>query len=60
MKFIIKVKEVWVQAYRVEAKTKEEAIKKMTDLSSDIEILDGSMELSHWLNPEHWIIDPEK
>jgi len=52
-KFIVEVREVWVQPVEIEAETEEEAIKRVADAEGD---WDGQAEYSHTLDPETWTI----
>ncbi len=51
-KFEVKVKEVHIQPYGVEAKTKEEAIKIVEEGGG--EILEGGFTYSHTLDSDNW------
>ena len=46
------VREVWVQAYDVDADSKEEAIKKIAE--GDGNVVEWELDYSHMLDPETW------
>lgn len=54
-KFIVSVKEVHTQGYRVEAENEEEAKKLVFDLQGDL--LEDRFEYSHTLAPETWAVE---
>jgi len=53
--FIVNVREVYIQPYRVLAKTAEEAIGLVKE--GEGEIMEGSLEYSHTLEPECWTVE---
>lgn len=56
--FIVAVREVHVQDYKVEAETKEEAIQKINNCEG--EVLEGRMEYSHALESDTWTVSEEE
>ncbi len=53
MKFTIRVREVWLQSYEVEASSKKEALEKYLSqhmTSDDVKVVDDEFEFSHALN----------
>lgn len=55
-KYIVYVREVWVQAYAIEADSLEEASQGVEDGLGDV--LNGDYEYSHQLDPETWTVEP--
>lgn len=53
--FIVYVREVHIQPYRVLAETPKEAIRLVSD--GDGEILDCCLEYSHTLDPDTWTLE---
>ena len=53
--FVVGVREVYVQPYRVVAETPEEAVRLVADGEGDI--LDADFEYSHTLNPDTWTVE---
>ena len=53
--FEVKVREVHVQPYSIEAKTKEEAIAIVQ--AGGGEIIEGGFEYSHTLDSENWTVE---
>jgi len=49
------VKEVWVQAFDIEAESKEEAIKLITE--GDGDIVQDELDYSHSLDPDTWTVE---
>ena len=56
--FIVSVKEVHTQGYRVEAENKEQAKKLVDDLQGDL--IEDRFEYSHTLDLETWTVEEEK
>jgi hypothetical protein len=56
--FIVYVREVHVQQVRIQAESKEEAVKKVEE--GDGEFLNNALEYSHSLEPETWTVEEEK
>ena len=53
--FIVSVREVHVQPYRVAAETPEEAVRLVADGGGDA--LDAGFEYSHTLDPDTWTVE---
>lgn len=50
--FLVEAKEIYTQPYRVFAKTKEEAIRKVAD--GEVDPMEGYLEYYETLSPETW------
>ena len=57
MEFIVVVKEVWIQPVSVEAKSAQEAIRKVED--GEGTSLEDQFEYSHTLDSETWSVYSE-
>ena len=57
-KFIVFVREVHTQGYRVEAGNEEQAKKLVDDLKGDL--LEDRFEYSHTLDSDTWKVEEEK
>jgi hypothetical protein len=57
-KFIVIVREVYIQPVLIEAETIDKAIEAVAD--GEGEIIEGQMEYSHNLNPELWSVEELK
>jgi hypothetical protein len=55
--FLVSVREVHVQQFRVEAETENEALIKVS--SGDGECLDNALEYSHSLDTDTWTVEEE-
>ena len=55
--FVIGVREVHTQPYRVRAKSKDEAIDIVREGGG--EIIEGALEYSHTLDPDYWTVEKE-
>ena len=55
MRYIVEVKEVWVQPVEVEASSPEEAKRKVQQ--GEGTALEDRFEFSHTLDPEHWGVE---
>lgn len=53
--FIVNVREVHIQPFRVEAETRQEAIEIVADGGGDL--MEGCLEYSHTLDPDTWTVD---
>lgn len=53
--YIVRVREVHVQPYRILAETPEEALRLVADGGGDI--LEADLEYSHTLDPDTWTIE---
>jgi hypothetical protein len=58
MKYIVEVKEVHTQPYLVEAKSEEDAKKKVRETDDDCEILESGFEYSYTLDDHKWKVYP--
>jgi len=54
MRYIVEVREVWVQPVEVEASSEEEAKKKVQQ--GEGTALEDRFEFSHTLDPEYWSV----
>lgn len=54
-KYLVEVREVWVQMVEIEAEYENEAIQKVSQGQG--EQLEGCFEYSHTLDPEYWTIN---
>lgn len=54
--YIVYVKEVWVQPYRVKARTPDEVLWKIKSRHPDANIISDGFEYSHELDSEYWEI----
>lgn len=55
--FIVYVREVWIQAVKIEAATKTDAIEMVAN--GEGETLDGELEYSHTLDTDTWEAEQE-
>lgn len=53
--FIVNVREVYIQPYKVEAETNEEAIRIVADGGGDL--MEDCLEYSHTLDPDTWTVE---
>ena len=59
--YIVYVKEVWVQPYRVKARTPAEALEKARGIRpGDCYFIEGGLEFSYELDSEYWEIEEVK
>jgi len=55
--FIVNVRKVYVQPYRVKAKTSADAIRIVSSGDGNAEIMDNFLEYSHTLDPHTWTVE---
>ena len=56
-RFLVSVREVWIQPHLVEAKTAEEALQKVA--AADGAMLEDRFEYSHTLDRDLWTVEEE-
>lgn len=57
-KYIINVREVWVQMISIEANSKEEALDLVCQGKG--EEIDDTLEFSHLMDKEYWTVDKDE
>ncbi len=58
--FIVYVNEVWIQAFRIKAQTKKEAIDLVADGQGHFIEGNSGLEFSHSLSKDDWEVEEDK
>ena len=57
-KYIVSMREVWIQMYSAEAESKEEALDIVAEGGGDL--IEGAFEFSHSLGKDTWNVEEDK